>query len=57
MKRVDLEVRPLTKAAFAQFGDVIETEGADMRLINNGTTERYHDLANVDVTEKARGCS
>ncbi|CAN7558641.1 ureidoglycolate lyase [Phyllobacterium sp. LjRoot231] len=50
MRIIDLEVRPLTKAAFAPFGDVIETEGAEMRLINNGTTERYHDLANVDVT-------
>ncbi|MEK1854257.1 MAG: ureidoglycolate lyase [Phyllobacterium sp.] len=50
MVTIILEVRPLTKAAFAPFGDVIETEGAEMRLINNGTTERYHDLANVDVT-------
>jgi ureidoglycolate lyase len=50
MKLVELAVRPLTKADFAPFGDVIETEGAEMRLINNGTTERYHDLANVDVT-------
>ncbi len=50
MRIIDLEVRPLTKPAFAPFGDVIETEGAEMRLINNGTTERYHDLANVDVT-------
>jgi ureidoglycolate lyase len=50
MNIIPLEVRPLTKAAFALFGDVIETEGAEMRLINNGTTERYHDLATVDVT-------
>ena len=50
MKIIDLDVRPLTKAAFAPFGDVIETEGAEMRLINGGTTKRYHDLANVDVT-------
>ncbi len=46
----ELAVQPLTRAAFAPFGDVIETDGAQMRLINNGTTERYHDLANVDVT-------
>ena len=38
MRIIDLEVRPLTKPAFAPFGDVIETEGAEMRLINNGTT-------------------
>ncbi|GAA5656595.1 ureidoglycolate lyase [Brucella sp. RRSP16] len=45
-----LVVEPLTKDAFAPFGDVIETEGAELRLINNGTTERYHDLARVEAT-------
>lgn len=44
-----LVVEPLTKEAFAPFGDVIETEGAELRLINNGTTERYHDLARVEA--------
>ncbi|MBB3144838.1 ureidoglycolate lyase [Phyllobacterium trifolii] len=50
MEILILNVRPLTKPAFARFGDVIETEGAELRLINGGTTERYHDLADVDVT-------
>ncbi|UXN60850.1 ureidoglycolate lyase [Phyllobacterium zundukense] len=50
METIALDVRPLTKASFAQFGDVIETQDAELRLINGGTTERYHDLANVDVT-------
>lgn len=55
MNIITLEVQPLTKAAFAPFGDVIETVGAELRLINGGTTERYHDLAKVDVTgEQAR---
>ncbi|MBP0614135.1 ureidoglycolate lyase [Jiella mangrovi] len=40
---------PLTKAAFAPFGDVIEMADAEERLINGGTTTRYHDLATVDV--------
>ncbi|EXU82394.1 ureidoglycolate hydrolase [Brucella melitensis 548] len=44
-----LTVEPLTKEAFAPFGDVIEVEGAQLRLINNGTTERYHDLARVEA--------
>ena len=35
--------RPLTREAFAPFGDVIETEGAHHYPINQGTTERYHD--------------
>lgn len=49
MKTVPLAVRPLTKEAFARFGDVVETTGAELRLINNGTTRRFHDLAGVDV--------
>ena len=39
-----LEIKPLTQEAFAPFGDVIEADPARMRLINNGTTERYHAL-------------
>ncbi len=44
-----LAVERLTKEAFAPFGDVIEVEGAELRLINNGTTERFHDLARVEA--------
>lgn len=44
-----LKAQPLTREAFAPFGDVIETDGARHYPINNGTTERYHDLAKVDV--------
>jgi len=39
---------PLTAAVFAPFGDVIKT-GPDPVMINNGTTERHHDLASVDL--------
>lgn len=39
----------LTKEAFAPFGDVIETEGRDSFPINNGTTERFHRLADVST--------
>jgi ureidoglycolate lyase len=49
-------IEPLTKAAFSPFGDVIETEGAELRLINGGTTERFHDLMQIDV-EKGGGKS
>ena len=42
-----LAVEPLTREAFAPFGDVIATAGAKSFLINNGTTERFHDLAKV----------
>ncbi|TAM52687.1 MAG: ureidoglycolate lyase [Paraburkholderia sp.] len=50
----DLLVEPLTRAAFAPFGDVIALDGARHFPINGGTTERFHDLANIDVGE-ARG--
>lgn len=50
-----LPVRPLTKEAFAPFGAVIEADPAAMRLINGGTTERYHALAEAEaVGEDAR---
>lgn len=40
-----LEILPLTRSAFAPYGEVIEADPSTMRLINNGTTERYHGLA------------
>jgi len=47
-----LAIEPLTREAFAPFGDVIELEGAKQFPINLGTTTRFHDLANVDVTDE-----
>lgn len=44
-----LTIEPLTKQAFAPFGNVIETAGAQELSINEGTTTRFHDLAAVDV--------
>ena len=44
-----LHPEPLTAAAFAPFGDVIELAGAQQMPINAGTTVRFHDLAQVDV--------
>ncbi|QOT79282.1 ureidoglycolate lyase [Cupriavidus basilensis] len=46
---VRLQVEPLTVAAFAPFGDVIESEGRAPMVINGGMTLRYDDLASVDV--------
>lgn len=42
---------PLTRAAFAPFGEVVELRGAAHFPINLGTTERFHDLARIDVDE------
>ena len=44
-----LKAEPLTAEAFAPFGHVIETAGHTPRLINEGTSERFDDLAPVDV--------
>ena len=45
-----LIVEPLTAAAFAPFGDVIEPASAKKRYpVNDGTAERFHDLAEVDT--------
>ncbi|HEY4372516.1 MAG TPA: ureidoglycolate lyase [Burkholderiales bacterium] len=41
---------PLTRDAFAPFGDVIETPGAKSFPINAGMVERFHDLARVETT-------
>jgi ureidoglycolate lyase len=46
---VSLTPQPLTRAAFAPFGDVIELKGATHYPINENTTERFHDLAAIDV--------
>ena len=48
---INLTVRPLSKSSFSPYGDVIDTEGAEPLLINKGTTERFHDLAGVDVSD------
>jgi ureidoglycolate lyase len=45
----ELSIRPLTKAAFAPFGDVLEADPQTMRLINGGTTERFHALATAEA--------
>jgi len=51
MSRLELRPEPLTREAFAAFGDVIETGGAPGYPINEGTADRFHDLAGVDVDE------
>ncbi|MGO3123612.1 MAG: ureidoglycolate lyase, partial [Advenella sp.] len=42
----NLTVEPLSHDAFAPFGDVIQASNAAQHFtINDGNTERYHDLA------------
>lgn len=50
MKTRLLKPVPLTAAAFAPYGDVIECASAtEKRDINYGNTERFHDLAELDL--------
>jgi ureidoglycolate lyase len=52
---LQLTAQPLTPAAFAAFGEVIDHRSAEHFLINNGRTRRYHDLAKVETLgEEAR---
>lgn len=44
-----LHTEPLTAEAFKPFGQVIETDGATHYPINAGMTERYHDLAAIEL--------
>lgn len=47
---MDLTIEPLSAAAFAPFGQVIEVSEAGHHFtINAGFAERYHDLAQVDL--------
>jgi ureidoglycolate lyase len=46
---VTLSIAPLTKEAFAPFGDVVETEGMTPLSINQGYARRFNGLANIDV--------
>jgi ureidoglycolate lyase len=41
--------KPLTKASFAPYGQVIEKQGSEERVINNGNCVRHHDLAKIEL--------
>ena len=53
----DIRVRPLTAAAFAPFGEVLEAEGPPDRVINHGLCGRFHDRATLDIVEGRAGIS
>ena len=45
--------KTLTRENFVTFGDVIEVNNSAKNFsINDGFTQRFHDLATVDVTQK-----
>lgn len=49
MQALSLTPQPLTAEAFAAFGNVIEARSDTVININQGTSQRFHDLARVDV--------
>lgn len=49
MKPLTLQAEPLGHDAFAPFGQVIQTDDCVQQFtINDGNTQRYHDLAHLD---------
>jgi ureidoglycolate lyase len=46
-------ITPLSRNAFAPFGQVIAIEGAEQLAINSGMTDRYHDLAHIELGGEA----
>ncbi len=44
-----LRPKPLTKTAFAPFGDVVELDGVAPVQINQGFAQRFNNLAKIDV--------
>ena len=47
----ELNARPLSREAFADFGEVIDLQHARRIPINDGLTTRFHDLFTIDVTD------
>lgn len=45
---------PLTAAAFAPFGDVLDCAGSPDKLINAGLCERFHDRARLNFGPEGR---
>ena len=52
-----IEIEPLSRAAFAPFGDVLDIEGAPDMVINQGLCDRYHDRARLDFGDGRAGIS
>lgn len=53
----EILIEPLTAAAFAPFGEVLETEGAPDKLINQGLCGRWHDRARLEFGDGRAGIS
>lgn len=49
-----IQALPLTAAAFAPFGDVLDCSGAPDKIINAGMCRRFHDRATLDFGPEGR---
>lgn len=52
-----IKAQPLTAAAFAPYGDVLDASGAADKIINQGKCGRYHDRAQLDFSDGRAGIS
>lgn len=52
-----ISTQPLAVATFAAFGDVLEIAGEPDKIINQGLCGRWHDRAQIDVTDGRVGLS
>lgn len=53
----ELRCQPLSAAAFAPFGDVLDCSGAPDKIINAGQCGRFHDRAKLDFADARGGIS
>ncbi len=53
----EVHAEPLTRDAFAPFGDVLDTSGTPDRWINAGFCARFHDRARLDFGTGRAGIS
>ena len=44
-----IEAEALNQEAFAEYGEVIETDARDFNVINDGSARNFSDLARIDV--------
>ncbi|RXK11823.1 ureidoglycolate hydrolase [Halarcobacter mediterraneus] len=50
--RVELKPKSLTQEAFKKFGEVVEFENRDSKIINNGYAQKFYELCTMDANEK-----
>jgi len=51
MKNIELVPIPLSSETFTLYGDVLSTNGTDMKIINSGFAQKHYDLCAIDSRE------